>query len=182
MSSLGAGFSNPLLMKAKKHSISHVRGKKRSTNHVNQFIRIFVVFRDGKRLPLTVDRNQTIAYLARLIEAEHALHYVLDAALKEPDFLRDELDDDVDDDEDIAEKLFSVTQLYDSAHLPMSFSSSISELLCFGDEIFALGTDEESIGKSIHYTRILEARHHRVHDIYDSRIPSKSCKSCSRSA
>ncbi|KAI8930087.1 hypothetical protein BC831DRAFT_165618 [Entophlyctis helioformis] len=152
ISSGGSGSGNPnepelharlqSLRRRRKGSI--LIGKERVTKHINSFIRVFVDYR-SHRFPLTVDRTQTIEYVARQIEAEYAIRYIFDSKRRpdqpnqmfsEADLLSSILSFAGD------EPLRQITQLYDAGNLAMPFSSRVGDLLAFDDVVTAVGTED----------------------------------------
>ncbi|KAL2916891.1 hypothetical protein HK105_203670 [Polyrhizophydium stewartii] len=124
-------------------STSILKCKERTSKHINQFIRIHVQFRDGKRFPLLVDRMQTIDYVTRQIEAEYAIRYLIDSSPggAARDF------DETDLLASIASNsgyipIMQVAQLYDPGRLGLPFMSPVGDLLAFDDVVTAVTTDE----------------------------------------
>lgn len=91
--------------------------KKRTINHIEQFISINVKFPQNQSLMVIIDKNSTVGYAARQIEAEY--HF------------REQRSD---------ENLFQISQLYDSMGEPLHFDSLISDTIQnFDETITAVG-------------------------------------------
>jgi Regulator of G protein signaling domain len=93
--------------------------QKRTAKHINQFIRITVSFEDERSFKLTVDRTQTIEYIAKQIEAEYFFRY--------------------SDNQDSFDNNFQLSQIYGSGKLSIPYGSTVGETIEFDDCIFAVG-------------------------------------------
>lgn len=120
--------------------------KKRVYKHINDFIRVQILFKDGSRFQLTVDVNNKIEYLARQIEAEAALHAIGNQTPADVIDGKKITFSDVLKDEAI-KKTIEVYQLYDAGNLPLEFSAKIRDVLNFDDDIFPITSHEVEKGK-----------------------------------
>ncbi|KAJ3361003.1 hypothetical protein HDU91_004161 [Kappamyces sp. JEL0680] len=118
----------------------------RAYKHVNDFIRVFISFKDGTGFALILDINNTIEYVARQIEAEASIRSIE----KSPD-LQDvqsgkvSFADVMTRNSSGVSKTIDVYQLYDSGNLAIPFSSKVKDVLSFDDEIFPMTSAEEEI-------------------------------------
>ncbi|KAJ1336682.1 hypothetical protein BSLG_007001 [Batrachochytrium salamandrivorans] len=122
-----------------RRSSSLQKCKERTTEHINQFIRIQVLFRNGQVLRLLVDRTKTIEYVARQIEAEYAIRYLIDA--NEQEFSESDLLGSIANNSSTI-SLMQITQLYDAGNLALPFSAFVGDLLAFDDSVTAVTTEE----------------------------------------
>jgi hypothetical protein len=117
---------------------------KKTYKNINDFIRVQILFKDGSRLQLTVDVNNSIQYLARQIEAEAALQGISNQNPSESiDGKRLKIADVLKGDE--IQKTVDVYQLYDAGNLPLEFSAKIRDVLSFDDDVFPITSYEEGI-------------------------------------
>ena len=101
---------------------------KRAYKHINDFIRVQILFKDGSRFQIIVDVNNKIEYLARQIEAEATLMDIANQCTTDNKTLQ---------------KTVDVYQLYDAGNLPLAFSAKIRDVLNFDDDIFPITSFED---------------------------------------
>ncbi|ORX84389.1 hypothetical protein BCR32DRAFT_266352 [Anaeromyces robustus] len=94
----------------------------RLSRHISSFIYIIVIL-ENMKFGMTVDKNNTIEYLVKQIEAEYTFKFLLK--------------DSTEDDE---EKLVTLEcgGICDSNRLPLQFSDIIGDVIGMGDEIYCL--------------------------------------------
>ncbi|KAK6098873.1 hypothetical protein MT418_000351 [Batrachochytrium dendrobatidis] len=146
--SLSASISQRLVQyrqhRKSKRSMSLLKCKQRTTEHINQFIRIQVHFSNGKTIPLVVDRTQTIEYIARQVEAEYAVRYLMDE--KHHLLFDTDLLGCIADSKGQA-RLIQITQLYDSGNLGLKFTAKVGDVLAFNDSVTAVTSEEVAYGQ-----------------------------------
>ncbi|KAI8896793.1 hypothetical protein BC833DRAFT_596217 [Globomyces pollinis-pini] len=113
----------------------------KASQHVNDFIRVNVRFPDGKEFPILADGRMSVEYLARQIEAETAMRYLIDQKTIA------KLASKTNEEENILEseggKLIDIYQLYSIGNLALPFGATIREALKFDDFVFPVCSDEE---------------------------------------
>ncbi|KAJ3120874.1 hypothetical protein HK098_004190 [Nowakowskiella sp. JEL0407] len=94
--------------------------KSRTFQHIEQFFRITVfVGNDKIKVEMTVDKHQTVEYLARQIEAEYAMRF-------NPE-----------------EEYVEIGMIHDSGMLPLKFNQIISDCLRSNDTVYAINNIEQ---------------------------------------
>ncbi|KAJ3318687.1 hypothetical protein HDV06_004100 [Boothiomyces sp. JEL0866] len=116
----------------------------RVSKHINDFLRIHVRLSDGNEFPIMVDRNMTVEYIAKQIEAEYTCRYLLDEKRNTSDKMKSMTD--LLQEENFENKMLTIFQLYDSSNLPISFSEKVGNVIVFDDYVYPIMSDEGSLG------------------------------------
>ncbi|KAJ3313863.1 hypothetical protein HDV04_001424 [Boothiomyces sp. JEL0838] len=91
-----------------------------------------------------VDRNMTVEYIAKQIEAEYTCRYLLDEKRNTSDKMKSMTD--LLQEENFENKMLTIFQLYDSSNLPISFSEKVGNVIVFDDYVYPIMSDEGSLG------------------------------------
>ncbi|KAJ3330010.1 hypothetical protein HDU76_006664 [Blyttiomyces sp. JEL0837] len=121
----------------KMNRLKQVREKRisRTNKHIGQFIRVNVIINHTETLDVTVDRSQTVEYLAHQIEAEYAFRSILDnLAANEADGKTSKV---------FVKNPLEIGQLYNSGMLALKFTDIIGDAIEFNDTIHVVNTYEE---------------------------------------
>ncbi|KAJ3054332.1 Regulator of G-protein signaling 14 [Rhizophlyctis rosea] len=110
------------------------KSEKRASVHVSQFYRVNVSVPGGEIFRVTVDRDRTVDYLAKQIEAEYAFKYLLDEGIKKEGNGK-------------KKRPLSITQVYDSGMLALKFEEKVGECLAFDDTVFVIDTSDDTENK-----------------------------------
>ncbi|KAJ3276409.1 hypothetical protein HDV01_005032 [Terramyces sp. JEL0728] len=91
-----------------------------------------------------VDRNMTVEYIAKQIEAEYTCRYLLEEKRNTSDKMKSMTD--LLHEENFENKMLTIFQLYDSSNLPISFSEKVGSVIVFDDYVYPIMSDEGSLG------------------------------------
>ncbi len=120
--------------------VGRAKKQHRSARNINQFTRMVVeLSEDGTTslLEMTVDRNSTISYLSRQIEAEYWFCKVLPSLERLDPEKRERILAEIDP--------ISVEQIYSERNLALRFDDTIGKTISYGERIFVLAS-----GQGIH--------------------------------
>ncbi|KAJ3042290.1 hypothetical protein HDV00_007657 [Rhizophlyctis rosea] len=112
------------------------KSENRASVHVSQFYRINVMLPRGETLRLTVDKDRTIDYLTKQIEAEYAFKYLLEEGRESR----------IKEEGGRKPRPLSITQIYDSGMLALKFGENVGDVLSFDDTVFIVDATETDSG------------------------------------
>ncbi|KAI8913494.1 hypothetical protein EDD86DRAFT_245126 [Gorgonomyces haynaldii] len=117
---------------------------------VNSFIRVQISCDDGKEFPVVIDRNQTIEYIAKQIEAEYTIRYLL-----AKNFLNTGSDADlVSIVQENDKQFYQLSQMYGPGNLSLPFQSLVRECISFDDTIFVIGASEDKAQEDLCHLQV----------------------------
>ncbi|KAJ3258229.1 Regulator of G-protein signaling 7, partial [Borealophlyctis nickersoniae] len=115
------------------------KSRTRATTHVNQFFKIAVQIPGGENFDVTVDKDQSVDYLAKQIEAEYAFRFLLGHSAEEGK---------EGEGEETAQQAppvkkarpLSIGQVYDAGMLALKFGDKVGDVLAFNDTVHVINT------------------------------------------
>ncbi|RKO94645.1 hypothetical protein BDK51DRAFT_43519 [Blyttiomyces helicus] len=104
--------------------------RNRTSSHIMQFYKLTVSLASGSNLEVTIDREQTIEFLAKQIEAECAFGSIKPGQ---------------DVDSGNPPMIVPIEQIYDGGGLALKFSDRVCDVLEFNDTVFAISSGEGAL-------------------------------------
>lgn len=130
---MGAPYASNKL-RARQKSISARRSltnQRRVMDHIHQFIRVKICVERSNSFQMLIDRHSKVEYVARQIEAEYTIRYLIrqNNQTAEATGISDLFDQS-------KAAVFEVSQIFDAVHFPIPFDGIIGAYVQFDDPIF----------------------------------------------